>query len=114
MSDITNSKNNFTQTFQRYIDGMELVQYSIMNAPDNALPVSEKQDWITFFKRGHLMKNLEFDRYSDHTNKIVRQGVRGVRKGVREGEHKKASEIARKMLVRGRPLEEIDEDSGLT
>ena len=132
---------------QRYIGGMELVQYAIMNAPDNALPDSEQQDWITFFKRGHLMneqdvsksittpgvlqaferarldklpgevreryvaEDLEFDRYSDHTDKLVREGLR---EGLREGENKKASEIARKMLVRGRPLEEIVQDSGLT
>jgi hypothetical protein len=44
-------------------------------------------------------QDLEFDRYSDHTSKLVREC---------------ASEIARKMLVRGRPLEEIVEDSGLT
>ena len=111
---------------------MELVQYSIMNAPDNALPVSPKQDWITFLKRGHRMtqqevddsiktpevklaferaklgnlprevreryvvEDLQFDRYSDHTNKLVRTA-----------EQKKASEIARKMLIGGMPLEEI-------
>jgi hypothetical protein len=51
----------------------------------------------------YVAEELEFDRYSDHTNKLVR-----------EGEHKKASEIARKMLVRGRPLEEIAECCGLT
>ena len=124
---------------QRYIDGMELVQCSIMNAPDDALPDKEKQDWITFLKRGHrknekevansittpgvlqafesarlcnlpeevrkryVAEDLEFDRYSEHTNMLVR-----------EGEHNKASEMARKMLLRGRPLEEIVEDSGLT
>jgi predicted transposase/invertase (TIGR01784 family) len=120
---------------ERYIDGMELIQYSIMNAPHNALLGSEKQDWITFFKRGHRMneqevatgiktpevlqaferarltrlprevreqyvaEDLEYDRYSDHTNELLRE---------------RASEIARKMLVRGRPVEEIVEDSGLT
>ena len=44
---------------QRYIDAIELVQYSIMNAPDTVLPGSEKQDWITFFKRGHRMNDQE-------------------------------------------------------
>jgi hypothetical protein len=128
---------------QRYIDGMELVQCSIMNAPDDALPDKEKQDWITFLKRGHrknekevansittpgvlqafesarlgnppgevreryVEEDLDFDRYSEHTNMLVREGVR-------EGEHNKASEIARKMLFGGRPLEEIVEYSGLT
>ena len=128
---------------QRCINGMKLVQYSLRNVPDDALPDKEKQDWITFFKRGHCMnekevansittpgvlqafesarlgnlpgevreryvaEDLEFDRYSDHTNELVREAVR-------ESERKIASEIARKMLVRGRPLEEIAEDSGLT
>jgi predicted transposase/invertase (TIGR01784 family) len=120
---------------QRYIGGMEIVQYSLSNAPDNDLLDSVKQDWITFLKRGHHMneqdvatsittpevvlaferarldklpgevreryveKDLEFDRYSDHTSKLLREG---------------ASEMARKMLVRGMPLEEIVEDFGLT
>lgn len=41
---------------KRYIDGIELIQYSIMNAPEED-PASdrEKKDWITFFKRGHRM-----------------------------------------------------------
>jgi hypothetical protein len=51
----------------------------------------------------YVEQDLEFDRYSDHTSKLVREGRR-------EG----AFEIARKMLVRGRPLEEIVEDTGLT
>jgi hypothetical protein len=49
------------------------------------------------------MEDLEFDQCSDHTNKLVK-----------EGEHKKASQKAAKMLVRGRPLEEIAECCGLT
>jgi hypothetical protein len=114
---------------QRYIIGMELVQCSIMNAPDDALRVSEKQDWITTpgvlqafesarlgnlpgeVRERYVAEDLEFDRYSDHTNELVREAVR---EAVRESERKIASEIARKMLVRGRPLEEIAEDSGLT
>jgi len=40
---------------KRYIDGMELIQYSVMNAPDSNELDSEKQDWITFFKKGHHM-----------------------------------------------------------
>jgi hypothetical protein len=108
---------------------MELVQCSIMNAPDDALRVSEKQDWITTpgvlqafegarlgnlpgeVRERYVAEDLEFDRYSDHTNELVREAVR---EAVRESERKIASEIARKMLVRGRPLEEIAEDSGLT
>ena len=128
---------------QRYIPGLELYQYSIMNAPDNGHPDPEKQDWITFLKRAHRMtqeevttsiktpevlqafqkakldnlprkvrkqyvaQDLEFDRYSDLTNKLVS-----------EGEHKKASEmvrsLTRRMLVAGLSLEKIVEISGLT
>jgi predicted transposase/invertase (TIGR01784 family) len=41
---------------KRYIDGIELIQYNIMNAPeDDSTSDSEKKDWITFFKRGHRM-----------------------------------------------------------
>lgn len=38
----------------QYIDGIELIQYSVMNAP-KSLPDQEQQDWVTFFKRGHYM-----------------------------------------------------------
>ena len=37
-----------------YIDGIELIQYSLMNAPKTS-DDQEKQDWITFFKDGHSM-----------------------------------------------------------
>ena len=41
---------------KRYIDGIELIQYSIMNAPEEDHASGyEKKDWITFFKRGHRM-----------------------------------------------------------
>ncbi len=41
---------------ERFIDGIELIQYSVINAPDT-LPSSdqEKHDWIAFFKRGSCM-----------------------------------------------------------
>ena len=38
----------------RYMDGIEIIQYSIMNAPKTS-PNQEQQDWITFFKEGHDM-----------------------------------------------------------
>ena len=45
---------------KRYIDGIELIQYSIMNAPEaDSAPDREKQDWITFFKRGHRMNESQ-------------------------------------------------------
>jgi predicted transposase/invertase (TIGR01784 family) len=42
----------------QFIDGIELVQYSIMNSPE-ALSSQEVQDWVTFFKRGHFMSEEE-------------------------------------------------------
>ena len=42
------------------------------------------------------------------------EGIReGIREGTREGERNKSIEIARKMLKRGRPADEISEDTGL-
>lgn len=37
----------------RFIDGIELIQYSIMQAP--TVPDREKQDWFTFFKEARYM-----------------------------------------------------------
>ena len=51
----------------------------------------------------YVAEDLEYDRYSDHTNELLRESERNI-----------ASEIARKMVVRGRPVKEIVEDSGLS
>lgn len=40
------------------IDGLELIQYSIMNSSAK-LPNQEIQDWVTFFKEGHFMTEEE-------------------------------------------------------
>ncbi|USO01686.1 MAG: PD-(D/E)XK nuclease family transposase [Alphaproteobacteria bacterium] len=45
-------------TPKRYIEGVELFQYSIMNAPP-ALDNQEQQDWITFFR--HAARMTEAD-----------------------------------------------------
>ena len=43
-----------------FIDGIELIQYSIMNSPNpKDLQDQEKKDWVTFFKRGHHMSEKE-------------------------------------------------------
>ena len=66
-------------------------------------------------RQRYLEQDLEFDRYSDHTSKLVSEGRNeGRSEGRSEGRREFAFELARKMLVRGRPLEEIVEDSGLT
>lgn len=38
-----------------YIDGLELIQYSIMNARGATLGEKEMHDWITFFRNAHHM-----------------------------------------------------------
>ena len=45
---------------ERYIDGIELLQFSVMNAPDNlSLANRDKQDRITYFKRASRMNQEE-------------------------------------------------------
>jgi predicted transposase/invertase (TIGR01784 family) len=50
----------------RFVDGIELIQYSIMNAPEGKHTTEsaeqEKQDWITFFKKAHYMQEDEVKR----------------------------------------------------
>ena len=41
----------------RFIDGIELIQYSLMNAP--TVDDQEKNDWITFLKRAQYMTERE-------------------------------------------------------
>jgi len=54
----------------RFIDGIELIQYSVMNAPDTSSD-QEKQDWITFFKRGARM-NEEQVKSEIHTEAVLK------------------------------------------
>lgn len=42
----------------RFIDGIELIQYSLANAPQSIEDQAQK-DWITYFKRGHVMTKEE-------------------------------------------------------
>ena len=60
------------KSVERFIDGIELIQYSVMNAPDT-LPLSdqEKQDWIAFFKRGACM-NEEQVKSEIHTEAVLK------------------------------------------
>jgi predicted transposase/invertase (TIGR01784 family) len=44
------------ESCERFIDGIELIQCSVMNAPDDlSSEHQERRDWITFFKRAALM-----------------------------------------------------------
>ncbi|USO01619.1 MAG: Rpn family recombination-promoting nuclease/putative transposase [Alphaproteobacteria bacterium] len=47
-------------TPRRFIDGIELVQYSLANAPA-VVDSREQQDWLTFFTRAHLMSATEVE-----------------------------------------------------
>jgi len=52
----------------RFIDGIEIIQYSLMNTPQ-FLDDSEKNDWLTFFKEASNMTE------EDVQNKIVTPAV---------------------------------------
>jgi predicted transposase/invertase (TIGR01784 family) len=60
------------QSCEMFSEGIELFQYSVMNAPD-AYPSSEKakQDWITFFKRGFRMTEEEV-KSEIHTEAVLK------------------------------------------
>ena len=50
------------KTCERYIEGIELLQYSLSNAPGCLSSVErDKQDWITYFKRGSRMTQKEVE-----------------------------------------------------
>lgn len=40
---------------RRFIDGIEIIQYSLMHLPKEQLDDREKQDWLTFFKEASRM-----------------------------------------------------------
>jgi hypothetical protein len=49
----------------------------------------ESMQLLREIRQRYVVKDLEFDRYSDHTNKLVSEGLRnGLIKGLRKGEHK--------------------------
>ena len=50
------------KTCERGIEGIELFQYSLANAPDCSPSMSrEKQDWITYFKRASRMNQKDVE-----------------------------------------------------
>ena len=50
------------KTCERCIEGIELLQYSLSNAPGCLSSVErDKQDWITYFKRGSRMTQKEVE-----------------------------------------------------
>ena len=46
-------QDQFCQGKKRFIDGIKLIQYSIMNDPTIPLDSQEKKDWLTFFRDAH-------------------------------------------------------------
>jgi predicted transposase/invertase (TIGR01784 family) len=133
----------------RFIDGIELFQYSIMNAP--TVDDQGMKDWITFFRRAHFMNEEEvaaeiktpavlrafelakisklpaqvrasyqaddedFDRYSQHTAEQISKATKTAKMdGKLEGKHEGKLEVAQMMMKIGRPLNEIQEYTGLS
>lgn len=130
----------------RFIDGIELIQYSIANAPQDMGNQAQK-DWVTYFKRGHWMtkeevqatiktpevlkafelselnklpwevrkayeeEDLEYDRYSIHTEEIAQEREE---KGKIEGKKEREKEIALEMLKKDMDITLISELTGLT
>ena len=46
------------QKTPRYLEGMELIQYSIANAPKN-MKNRDLKDWVTFYRQAHLMNDKD-------------------------------------------------------
>lgn len=126
----------------RYMDGIEIIQYSIMNAP-KTIPDREQLDWITFFKEGHNMTEHDvkkriktpavlaaFNRskinelpskvlanYEAEDKEYDRYSqftAEQIAKGKAEGEKAKAIEIARGMLKDNLPISTIVKYTGLS
>ena len=51
---------------------------------------------------------------TDYESDMATSWDNGKLEGVREGEHNRSLQIAQRMLKRGRPVDEISEDTGLT
>lgn len=121
----------------RFIDGIELIQYSVMNAP--MVDDQEKNDWMTFFQRAHHMTEEDVAAriktpavleafelaqisklpaevrasYEAEDEKYDRYSMHTAE--IRQAaEIKGKMEVALKMIKRGHPLHEIAEDTGLS
>ena len=138
----------------RFLDGIEVIQYSLANAPKE-FETQEQRDWILFFKNAHHMteqdviqqiktpevliafqraklnnlppevraeydkQDAEYQQFSIHTAGLIAEGkaegkAEGIAEGITLGEVKKSKEMAKKLIKRGLPLEEIAEDTDLT
>jgi predicted transposase/invertase (TIGR01784 family) len=56
----TESPEQFVQLHpeRKIMEGIEIIQYSIMNAPKN-IEDQETKDWLTYFQKAHLMTEKE-------------------------------------------------------
>ena len=126
----------------RFIDGIELIQYSIMNAPKTSSN-QEQHDWITFFKEGHYMTEADVKRRiktkavlqafeKAQLNRLpadVRMAYEAqdkdydrfsdhtgelVQKGKAEGKAEGKKEVARKMLADKLPIKSVATYTGLS
>ena len=156
---------------KRYMDGMELIQYSLSNTPEAKNISRSQQDWVRFFREGHHMgpedvkqhimtkevllaferaqlqklpsqvrrdyeeQDKEFDRYSDHTDDLVKEGEEkalakgreegredgikkgreeGRKEGLKKGRESEKTSIARKLIFLGLSDSDIAESTGLS
>ena len=126
----------------RFIDGIELIQYSLANAPED-LDTQERRDWVTFFRNAQNMTEEEvartietpavlqaFERakiqtmpsivrkkYEEEDAEYDRYSIHTAEvkaKGKAEGKAEVQMKIAKEMLADNEPLTKIIKYSGLT
>jgi predicted transposase/invertase (TIGR01784 family) len=66
---------------------------------------------VSAIRQKYEAEDTQYERYSDFTDKKVEEGRE---EGREEGKLKEKREMARKMKKRGRPMDEILEDTGLS
>jgi len=124
----------------RFIDGIELIQYSVMKAP--TVDDQEKQDWLTFFKKAAYMTEEEvqatikteavkqaferakidrlptdvlnaYEAEDKEYDQYSQHTADLVSKGKTEGKTEEKRQIARAMKAGGMPIGDIVKYTGL-
>jgi len=90
----------------------ELVEEAV-NMDDAILKAKEKQDYI--LSDEEALRNYEMRQLGhwDYINSLEYARDEGIEQGTNEGMKRGKAEIARKLKARGRPIDEIAEDTGL-
>ena len=103
----------------RFLKCKEMEEFEMLAAkhPELENPVecvrymSLRESWRTLMTR-RLIRNLDENTMKKH---LREEGLaEGIERGLSQGRDQEKLEIARKMKARGRPLEEIAEDTGLS